>query len=216
MRVIHLTIRADWLTIITGDGLKLLSTGDCYRPLDFMLGKQNDSERHIDAPPAPRACPACGAMMRRVDASFCPTCGRGLHEDEGYLPADALRASYHQHQQARRPAPVVAAFTSVRPKPRGVRVRSNNHAMPLMKNSNGASTTALAFATYALVPYLGILFCPGALLMGGIGFVRARRAPRHDSGRRAALLSITLGLVLLCVQLLLWWILYKVPEWAKQ
>lgn len=185
-----------------------------------MLGNQNDNESYADATPMPRACPACGAAARRAGASFCATCGRGLNEDEGYLPSDSLRASYHQHQQPRRAAPVVAvpvaAFTSVRPKPRPVRVRPDNRTMPLMKNSNGASTTALAFATYALVPYLGILFCPGALLMGGIGLLRSQRFPQNDGGRRASLLSITLGLVLLCAQLLLWWILYKVPEWAKQ
>jgi hypothetical protein len=82
------------------------------------------------------------------------------------------------------------------------------------RNNNGASTTALAFVTYALVPYLGILFCPGALLMGGIGLVRAYRAP-HLGGRRASMLGIALGVLLFCAHLLLWWILYKVPEWTR-
>jgi hypothetical protein len=85
--------------------------------------------------------------------------------------------------------------------------------MPL-RNTNGASTTAMAFVTYALVPYLGILFCPGALLMGGIGLVRAYRLPQLG-GRRASALSIALGVLLFCVHLLLWWILYKVPEWTR-
>ncbi len=82
------------------------------------------------------------------------------------------------------------------------------------RNNNGASTTALAFATFALVPYLGILFCPGALLLGGIGLARARRQP-HVGGRRASVMSISMGVLILGVQLLLWWILYKVPEWAR-
>ena len=86
--------------------------------------------------------------------------------------------------------------------------------MPFTKNSNSASTTALAFVTYALVPYLGILFCPGALLLGGIGLVRARRAP-HVGGRRASVMSISMGVVILGVQIVLWWILYKVPEWSR-
>jgi len=87
--------------------------------------------------------------------------------------------------------------------------------MPFTKDSNGAATTALALVTYALVPYLGILFCPGAVLLGGVGMWRARRAP-HLGGRRASILSVVMGLVILCAQLLLWWILYKVPEWTQQ
>jgi hypothetical protein len=88
--------------------------------------------------------------------------------------------------------------------------------MPRVRES-GTTATAFAFVTYALVPYLGILFCPGALLFGGVGLWRAWRAPRGGHAAvRASALSIALGLVVLCAQLLLWWILYKVPEWARQ
>ncbi len=187
-----------------------------------MYGKQNDGESYDGVVRTFRACPACGASVRRTAANFCATCGRELKDDDGYRPADAVRASYHQHQTSPRSAPgVVAAVVTnnitARPqKRRASRVGFPQRPVPLMRNSNGASTTALAFATYALVPYLGILFCPGALLMGGIGLIRAQRAPHNDGGRRASLLSITLGVVLLGAQLLLWWILYKVPEWSKQ
>ena len=189
-----------------------------------MLGKQHDGESYVDDVQMLRACPACGATARRSGANFCATCGRGLNDDDGYRPADAVRASYHQHRPPHRAAPVVVAAAArvaitnnVRPKmPPAMRVRFKQQAKPLMKNSNGASTTALAFATYALVPYLGILFCPGALVLGGIGLIRSRRALTDDGGRRASLLSITLGVVLLGAQLLLWWILYKVPEWSRQ
>ena len=85
--------------------------------------------------------------------------------------------------------------------------------MPRM-SENGAAATAMAFVTYALVPYLGILFCPGALVFGGVGLVRAWRAPQRGHARAAAL-SLALGLLVLCAQLLLWWILYKVPEWSR-
>ena len=78
-----------------------------------------------------------------------------------------------------------------------------------------AASTAFAFVTYALVPYLGILFCPGALLFGGVGLVRAWRAPGGSADVRASALSIALGLLVLGVQILLWWVLYKVPEWAR-
>jgi len=83
------------------------------------------------------------------------------------------------------------------------------------RGENGAAATAMAFVVYALVPYLGILFCPGALLFGGVGLVRAWREPRSGHAR-AAVLSLALGLLVLCAQLLLWWVLYKVPEWTRQ
>jgi hypothetical protein len=80
-------------------------------------------------------------------------------------------------------------------------------------NNNGASTTALAFVTYALVPYLGILFCPGAVLMGGVGLYNSYRAPERG-GRRASFLGVTFGVLIFCAQLFLWWILYKIPQWT--
>lgn len=72
----------------------------------------------------------------------------------------------------------------------------------------------MAFVAYSLVPYLGILFCPGALVMGGIGYIRARRTP-DGGGRRDSVLGMVLGLVVLGAQIFLWWILYKVPEWSR-
>lgn len=83
------------------------------------------------------------------------------------------------------------------------------------RNYNGASSSSLACVAYALVPYLGILFCPGALVFGGVGLLRSWRSP-HAVGRRDAALGVILGLLILCAQLALWWILYKVPEWSRQ
>lgn len=156
------------------------------------------------------ACPACGATQRRAGARFCATCGRGLARgDEGYFPSDTLRASYHlQHGRA-------ATQLRARVREAARPARTDPREMPAGRNLNGASTTALAFATYALVPYLGILFCPGALALGGVGYLRSRRAP-HVGGRRASVAAFALGLVILCAQLLLWWILYKIPEWTRQ
>ncbi|HYK19673.1 MAG TPA: hypothetical protein VEV42_02995 [Pyrinomonadaceae bacterium] len=82
----------------------------------------------------------------------------------------------------------------------------------------GLPGTARAFATYSLVPYLGILFCPGAVLLGTVGVVRSYR-PNHigqESYRQTCYGSMIVGLVVLGVQLLLWWILYQVPTWATQ
>jgi hypothetical protein len=151
---------------------------------------------------AARACPACGAEARRHGARFCSTCGRSL--EDSYLPADALRASYHlQHR------PVARRKTHGPQRPK-IQMTST-FAAP---QRNGAATTALAFMTYALVPYLGILFCPGAILLGAVGLIYSLRAP-HRGGRRAAYASISFGLLILGVQILLWWIIVKVPEWTK-
>ena len=78
--------------------------------------------------------------------------------------------------------------------------------------------TAKAFATYSLVPYLGILFCPGAVVLGTVGVVRSYRSQRvsGDSARGVCYVSTIVGLVVLGVQLLLWWILYQAPAWANQ
>ena len=151
-----------------------------------------------------RACPACGATARRVDARFCSACGRRL--DETYLPADALRASYNQpHRRT-----VSRSSSIVRASEKHMKSSIQSSLYPA--NRNGASTTALAFVTYALVPYLGILFCPGAVLMGGLGLFNSYRTPERG-GRRASMFGLALGLLIFCAQLILWWILYKIPQW---
>jgi hypothetical protein len=165
-----------------------------------------------------RVCPACGAGARRADARFCATCGRRL-ADESYFPTDALLASYHQ--QRRRPSMSEGGAGTVDGRARVVfrkteaRTKSAGAEMLFEKNLNGPAKTAAAFVVYALVPYLGILFCPGALLMGGVGLLRARRAP-HLGGGRTAATSILLGVLLFVGHLVLWWILFKVPEWTRQ
>lgn len=164
-----------------------------------------------------RACPACGAQARRPSARFCATCGRGL--GGGYFPTDSLRASYRFEPRAAHAPP--ASRGTRRVYARRVQARVGREAtrggreFMARGGEGGTASTALAFVTYGLVPYLGILFCPGALLFGGVGLVRAWRSPRPGRARSAAL-AIALGLLVLSAQLLLWWVLYKVPEWARQ
>ena len=86
-----------------------------------------------------------------------------------------------------------------------------------MENDRGGlAATAKAFATYSLVPYLGILFCPGAVLFGSLGVARSYRRGAGASQRKSCYVSLIAGVVVLVLQGLLWWILYKVPEWSKQ
>ena len=78
------------------------------------------------------------------------------------------------------------------------------------------AATARAFATYSLVPYLGILFCPGAVLVGGFGLLQSYRSTAPGSSNRTVCyVSVIVGFIVLLVQLFLWWILYRVPDWAK-
>ena len=79
----------------------------------------------------------------------------------------------------------------------------------------GIAATARAFATYSLVPYLGILFCPGAVLLGSLGVARSYRDAQETQHRKTCYISLVMGVIVLALQLLLWWILYKVPEWAR-
>ena len=83
---------------------------------------------------------------------------------------------------------------------------------------SGLAGTARAFATYSLVPYLGIVFCPGAVVLGTVGVVRSFRSQpiAGESARGIYYASLVVGVVVLAVQLLLWWILYRVPQWASQ
>jgi len=74
--------------------------------------------------------------------------------------------------------------------------------------------TARAFATYSLVPYLGILFCPGAVVVGAVGVVKSYRSNDTRQARFVCYASTIVGIVVLVIQLLLWWILYRVPAWA--
>lgn len=74
--------------------------------------------------------------------------------------------------------------------------------------------TARAFATYSLVPYLGILFCPGAVVVGTVGIVKSYGSEQAREGRFVCYASTIVGIVVLILQLLLWWILYRVPAWA--
>jgi ribosomal protein L37E len=140
-------------------------------------------------------CPACGAAARRAAAHFCATCGRGLRE-RAYAPTDSLLASYHH--QHRRPAMLFEAKTS------GVRVQGKPERANVFDNEgNTAAAIALVLVCSALVPYIGILFCPLAVMAGGFGLFEARVTP-HMGGSRLAACCIVFGFVIAGAQVLLW------------
>lgn len=140
-----------------------------------------------------KICSACGAQAKREDAKFCRICGKLLKE--GFQPLDNLRASYRLQGKS---------FVT--------EIRQKEEAANLFEtNKNGASESAKALVVYSLVPYLGILFCPFALLTGGVGVFVSYQKP-HLGGARASFYSVALAVVIFTVQIFLWWLLYIVPE----
>jgi hypothetical protein len=139
-------------------------------------------------------CAACGAEANRDAAKFCAICGKILNQD--YAPLDALWASYNLQRRSK----------SEKQQPQKTEVK-----YLFEKPQNGAATTAMAFVIYSLVPYLGILFCPGAILMGGIGLAVSYQKPQLG-GRQTATYSICLGAIVTAIQIVLWWLLYLIPE----
>lgn len=142
-------------------------------------------------------CSACGSEARRRSARFCLVCGKFLRE--GYQPLDTLRASY--------------------------RMQGKNVSLDVPKrektpnlfetNENSVSETAWACVVYSFVPYLGILFVPLAVALGGFGVFVSYRKP-YLGGRKLSLVSLGLSFVVFVVQIFLWWLLYIIPELGKQ
>ena len=140
----------------------------------------------------PEICAACGAEARRAFANYCSVCGKRI--DEGYEPLDAIRASHN--------------LTNLLITP----VLHSEEAKNLFEqDKNTISQTAWACVVYSMVPYLGILFLPFAFAVGSAGYVVSHRRP-HLGGRRLSVICVILSVVILAVQLVLWWLLYIIPE----
>ncbi len=132
-------------------------------------------------------CPACGTAVPGGESS-CLTCGKFLRE--GYFPLDNLRASYRKQTWQNEDKKEMTTLFE--------------------ENKNTASETAWAFTIYSMVPYLGILFCPGALLMGSVGVLVAKRRPALGGGR-TSVMSIAGAFLISGFQIFLWWLLYYIP-----
>ena len=141
-------------------------------------------------------CAACGAEARRETASFCLVCGKLLEED--YEPLDALRASYRLQGKS---------FAVQK-------IEKEEVTNLFEQNKNTISQTAWACLVYSFVPYLGILFVPITIAIGGFGYFAAVRQP-DLGGRKLALTSISLSFVVLAIQIFLWWLLYIIPELGR-
>ncbi len=141
-----------------------------------------------------RTCQACGARAQRRFAKYCLDCGKKLWED--YQPLDNLRSSYRLQNQKFRDQTLTETV------------------LLLKKSKNAALELAWAFLVYSMVPYLGILFTPGAIFMSSVGAIKAYRGSQMED-LKSALFNITLSLVIFGVQFLLWWLFYIIPELGK-
>ncbi len=143
-----------------------------------------------------KRCSACGAETRRLSAKFCFTCGKLLRED--YQPLDTLRASYRLQGKS---------FQLEN-------VRQNHSADLFRREENEVANTAWACCVYSMVPYLGILFIPFTIIIGFSGVAVSYRNPRLG-GKNLALISVGLSIGILFVQILLWALLYLIPELGR-
>lgn len=141
-------------------------------------------------------CPACGAQVLREAAKFCRVCGKLLIE--GFQPLDNLRASYR----------LQGKIFPVENQPK------EETPNLFATNKNGASESAKALIVYSLVPYLGILFCPFALVSGVVGAFVAFRNPPLGGGQ-TSLYAVILSIIIFLAQIFLWWLFYIVPELGK-
>ena len=136
-------------------------------------------------------CPGCGSEQASQPADLCLVCHKRIRE--GFQPLDAIRSSHGL--QGRNLAYQTATVTP-----------------DLFTSENdGYASTAWACAVYSMVPYLGILFVPFAIGVGAVGYVATRRTPEPARDRKA-LVAIGVSLLILLVQLVLWWLLYLIPE----
>lgn len=136
-------------------------------------------------------CPACYSSRVEADAKQCDVCGKLL--SEGFQPLDAIRSSYGMQRKR-------LDFQQVNT------TESLFEDKPLL-----ASSAAWACTVYSMVPYLGVLFVPFAIALGWLGYLKDRRRP-GSGATQATLAPVALSMVLLALQVLLWWLLYLIPE----
>jgi hypothetical protein len=157
------------------------------------------TEKQIRNPKSPfqnPMCAACGAETGREFAKYCRVCGKFLPED--YQPLDTLRASHRLHGKA-------IVFE---------RMEVESQEKLFETNDNSVAQMAWACFVYSMVPYIGIVFVPLTFLMGSAGVFISFRKP-WLGGRKLSLASISLSLVILGIQILLWWLLYIIPTLGR-
>ena len=77
--------------------------------------------------------------------------------------------------------------------------------------SKALADTAWACTVYSMVPYVGIIFVPFAIVLGVANYF-SDRSKSDDRGTRRAIGLIGGSVAILAVQVFLWWLLYVIPE----
>ncbi len=147
-----------------------------------------DEDRKIE-------CPACGTVSARKVADFCLVCGKDI--GSGYQPLDMIRSSYRlqgRNLSSENQNPEAAALFDL--------------------HDNSPAEMAWACTVYAMVPYLGILFTPLAVIFGSFGLYQGYHDP-NGSGYRRSVQSVALSVALFGIQVFLWWLLYAVPKLGR-
>lgn len=138
-------------------------------------------------------CPACGSeTVESGLRKLCDVCGKLL--SEGFQPLDAIRSSHKMQRRGLDFQATADKATSL-----------FEHDEPL------TSRVAWACTVYSMVPYLGVIFVPFALLLGSFDYVKDRRGRVPGSGR-SAIVPLALSVFVLAVQILLWSLLYIIPK----
>jgi len=150
---------------------------------------RNSSVRFQQTP----TCPACGTASARENARYCLVCGKVLSED--YQPLDTIRSAHRLQGKS---------FLVEN-------AESEEITDLFAREENAVSETAWACFVYSMVPYLGIVFIPMTFVIGGAGIAASYKYPRMG-GRKLAMVSIGLSVLVLVIQILLWWLLYLVPK----
>jgi len=94
---------------------------------------------------------------------------------------------------------------------RRVRLTSANRR-PRTARRNPPTEHAYVLLAYALMPWVGVFFCPAAAACGAAGLRRARRE-RHPAAEREAEQSIVYAILLFGTQALLWGFMFLIPVW---
>jgi hypothetical protein len=83
------------------------------------------------------------------------------------------------------------------------------------ENNNSMSEIAWAFTVYSIVPYIGILFVPFAVIGGIIAVYFSNKTPQIG-GKKLAVNSLLSSFFIFFGQILLWYLLYLIPELSRK
>lgn len=83
-------------------------------------------------------------------------------------------------------------------------------AAHMIIRQDGLMAFAFAFVTFSVVPFLGILFCPAAVLLALCALMR-RTGPSRTGNLRRPAAAMALAVTFSVIQVGLWWMLTHVP-----